>query len=144
MSNIDWPRDTADFLDRAGQRPFFLYIHTIEPHEPWSVPAASLGQFGHIGIDKRDALHRTVSDFSMSTWGDWLAGREIGEVDQSEKATVALGKLRTSVDSYNHLYDASVFVADKNVGEVIEVLKKKGVWDKAIYVFSVGPWRRNV
>jgi arylsulfatase A-like enzyme len=135
LTILDWPKDTADFLDRVGSRPFFLYIHTIEPHDPWSAPPESLERFGHIGIDTRIKIRRTVADFSMATWGDWLAGRAIGTKDESDKALQALDDLRTLVDSIDQLYDSGVFWADRNVGDVIEVLKERGVWDKAVFVF---------
>jgi len=38
-------------------------------------------------------------------------------------------------DSFSLLYDAAVISADKNLADVINVLKKHGVWDSAVFIF---------
>jgi choline-sulfatase len=134
-SDVDWPGDTRAFLDRAGDGPFLLYIHTIEPHDPWDTPTGIIAELGHIGVTTRTRVHRNLADFSMATWGDWIAGRSVGADDETEKAESALRNLLEMRDSGSALYNASVRYADRNVADVIEVLKARGVWDRSIFVF---------
>ena len=95
LSNIDWPKDTAAFLDRVGQQPFFLYIHTIAPHDPWSAPPEALKRFGHIGIDTRHAIHRAdvLAEPSGQPLQHLVANRmSVGVVDQLEVVDIHKSK----------------------------------------------------
>ncbi len=160
----DWPRDTGAFLDRAGDEPFLLFLHTLEPHNAWKTPTEFVAPFGHIGVTERDEFRRHLHEFGQSTWGgnwvnalksepgggarvevddgdfllkwgEWVVSREIDAAGFNERADIASQALLDMPDTINVLYDASVLYADRNVADVVEVLKARGVWDRAIFVF---------
>jgi arylsulfatase A-like enzyme len=161
-SAADWPRDTRVFLDHAGAEPFLLYLHSTEPHDTWQTPTEFITPFGHVGVTARDDIHRHMHEFSSSTWGgdwvkalagegkkfpaekegdillkwgQWVATRENDSDELSDNASIASETLMGMSDSVNVLYDASVRYADQNIADVIDILKARGVWDRAIFVF---------
>jgi arylsulfatase A-like enzyme len=135
IPHVPWPRYTRAFLDRAGDRPFFLYIHTLEPHNPSVTPTEVIARFGHIGVTTRQSFRRNKNDFSRAVWGDLFGGHPIGTAGDAGKANSALQNMLAMRDSSSQLYDAAVRYADRNVADVIEVLKARGVWDRSIFVF---------
>ena len=40
------PEYVAHLLDRVGSRPFYLYLHSVEPHNPYRTPKRLIERFG--------------------------------------------------------------------------------------------------
>jgi arylsulfatase A-like enzyme len=123
------------FLDHAGDRPFFLNVHTMEPHDVYWTPYSYVQTFGHISPDVKTTLETSLREFNAASLTDFLAERPPGTTDTTAVQSEALMRLDAHREEFDLLYDASVLWADHNAGEVIEELKQRGVWDKSIFIF---------
>jgi arylsulfatase A-like enzyme len=100
----------ADWLERHGDRPFLLFVHTYEIHWPYRAPPdfAELFHAGGVGpLDPRDAedgafLQKALTD--------------------AQKASVVAA------------YDAGIAYTDAVVGRFLAKLREKGVLEHAIVV----------
>ena len=103
-------RATAWLRERRDERPFFLYLHTLDPHDPYLPPAAELERWSPgtnagfaAGTDKLvSRLHQTLTHRS--------------EVAETAAALEAL-------------YDAEIAANDRGFGELLKVLEETGELD---------------
>jgi arylsulfatase A-like enzyme len=126
--------DVRGFLDRSAGAPFFLYLHTMEPHQPFNVASRYISRFGHAPMDERENYRAAWHLYRELRAVDWAARRPIGSTDNTpaqEAAMSYLASLRPTVDL---VYDAAVSSADDHLRQVIEVLKAKGAWDQALFI----------
>lgn len=124
-------RAAVHWLDEgARERPVFLYLHTIEPHEPYDPPAAYRRRFA--------ADARTPGAGSE---------RQLDELLASGKPLAA----RVRHDLVE-LYDAEIAASDAAFGELMEMLRARGRYDDALIVFCAdhgeelgdhGAWRHG-
>jgi arylsulfatase A-like enzyme len=94
------------------EQPVFMYLHTIEPHDPYTPGPRSLARFDR-----------------------GFAGRCDGSVEGLEE--VGCVRPQVSRDDIEHLidlYDAEVFEADEGFGGFLEVLRKAGRYQDALIV----------
>jgi len=106
-----------NFINKHGDKPFYLYIGTIDPHvsyrgrQPWLdeyYPKPYHGRF------KKNVMGKTV-----------------------EK--MATGKLRvskTDKERVKAIYDSTVSFNDKHLGRVLEALEAKGIRDKTMIIIT--------
>jgi arylsulfatase A-like enzyme len=143
------PRQNVDrgaierLLNRAGNTPtnptgagpFFFYFHTTETHNPFNAPFRITNRFGQV----KDAQRRKMEEFVTGLRGlsiiDWSTGKLVGTTDNSVLQNRTMDDLVSMEDTVNVLYDSAVWWADANLKSVIDVLKRRGVWDKAIFIF---------
>ncbi len=104
----DWIK-TADL-----KRPFFLYIHTGEPHSPYTPPAA---------LRKLYAPEDFPDGFGSI---DHLKRLRAEKLDNESQ--ISSGMLS--------LYDAEVAWADKNFKEIIGALKSRGLYQNSLVAFT--------
>jgi arylsulfatase A-like enzyme len=126
--------DAEAFLRAHQDDPFLLYLHTMEPHEPFHTPAPVISRFGHVGVDEREnfrALWLRLNDLRSA---DWSAGRPIGTTDNSSEQREILRYLSEHRDAYELLYDAAVADADAHLGRTIDVLKAAGLWERSLFI----------
>jgi len=115
-----WSTDVTEaalaWLDReTGEGPFFLYLHTVDPHAPYAPPA-----------DIRARFASTVPDDGRGGLS-WLKRLGRGEIPVTP---ALLADLRA-------LYDAEVAANDASFGELVAGLGRRGlVDDTAIVVLS--------
>lgn len=130
----DRSADAGKFLAQHGQQPFLLYLHTMEPHEPFHTPAPVINRFGHIGIDDRENFRALWARLNELRSADWSAGRPRGATDNSAEQTEIIRFLNDHRDGYELLYDAAVAHADEHLGQTIAVLRRLGLWDRVIFI----------
>ena len=95
-------------------RPFFAFIHYMEPHLPYRPPARFVSRF----LDTRDALRaRGVNQHALK-----FMGRRIPMTSEDFEL---LGRL----------YDAEISYADHCIGEVVEGLRANRLLDNTLLVF---------
>ena len=127
--------DLRPWLDSLGQAPFFLYVHNVEPHNPYDCRDAELKQFAMpIDPPMRTAAKNGYDYYRHLTRVDFREGRDPGETDNTvlQNASLAfLDELRAPVSV---MYDAQVALADARVGGLIETLKDEGVWDNTLFL----------
>jgi arylsulfatase A-like enzyme len=110
--NIAFSFFKKNLAGRKTERPFFMFINLIEPHSPYN----SSEQFHY----------RFVSDRSVTIeenmWREFYSG----------KKTFTENEIR----HLNELYDAEILYVDYVVGQMIEELKAKGIWEKTVFIVT--------
>jgi len=99
---------------RDTDRPFFLYVHTIDPHAPYAPPSPYLEAFAS------DVEDPTVGEVET------VRGLVLGTVEPS----AALGR------DLRQLYDAEVAANDASFGRLLDRLEELGELDDTIVVFT--------
>jgi arylsulfatase A-like enzyme len=133
-SDNDRAADVATYLAAAGGNPWFLYLHTMEPHGWFQVPVRYLPPRRHVGIDERETLRAIwFRHNELRSW-DWARGLPRGTTDHGTEQAAIGRLLSTQRATVNLLYDAGVRQADEHLGKVVTELKRSGAWDRAIFV----------
>lgn len=130
--------DAAGFIDQAAGRPFLLYLHGMEVHEPHLVPSIYTQRIAHVSIDDKVRLsddwilYRSLREFDSVRGGARGSSDPAGDRAAAQAATMQrFADSRAVIDD---LYDASVLWADDNVGKVIRLLKERGLWDRSVFI----------
>ncbi|HKK71289.1 MAG TPA: sulfatase [Candidatus Krumholzibacteria bacterium] len=105
---------SREWLGRHGDdRPWYLWVHFNDPHEP---TRAADAQLRAIGVDEAvlDDPHRGA----LERWGDRDAGTYLG--NRASEAEVR-DMLRTKIA----LYDATIRQVDLEIGLILELLQRR-------------------
>ncbi len=110
--------DVLQWLDdRPTEKPFFLYVHTIDPHVPYRPPAEHLALYG-------DPSYRGRVDFSR---------------DATLLENVKLGRLRLDERDKAHLqalYDGEITYTDVHFSAILDGLDRRGLSDDTMVVLT--------
>lgn len=110
--------DVIEWLDaRDAARPFFLYVHTIDPHVPYLPPAAELALYDP------DPYEGPI-DFNRDR--ELLEKIKAGTQATNERDRVHL----------EALYDAEITYHDHHFGSIMEALERRGLADDTMVVFT--------
>jgi arylsulfatase A-like enzyme len=109
-ADIDWMRKHADELNRHAvpwlrayqRRPFFLYVHYIDPHDPYQNP------------DMIDGRSPFLPGYAGPVAGDWIHGIYVGRLKLQDP--------RRDVAHINALYDSEVRYVDRHLGELLAAI----------------------
>jgi len=115
------------WLDAVGDQPFFLYVHNVEPHDPYD-GAPDVAPPVQAQVNRLLDRHREL------TRVDWLAGEPLGTTRneaQQDEVSAELAGLRIPVDA---LYDADVERADALLASTVAELRARGRLDRTILV----------
>lgn len=105
---------TFELLEKHRGEPVFLYIHTVDPHDPYQ-PEKEYRIF--------------ESDYD-------------GTIDGSAKSLARLERLprdkvpREHVEQVEALYDAEIRHNDEQFGKLIDKIKQLGLYDRSIIIFT--------
>jgi arylsulfatase A-like enzyme len=106
------------FIARTEQgRTGFYYLHMLEPHAPYTPPQEYLDRFA------RDPEY---DGQFLGAPNEVLIGSMHGRYTANERDTAYV----------TDLYDANIAYADAVVGQMIEVLKRAGLYERAIVVVT--------
>jgi len=134
-TNAGIPADAAAWLDqRDASQPWFLYLHTMEPHQAFLAPYAEVKRFGHVPIDVKVQLSDLWFEYAGLRRVDVGQGKLAGTTDTTaalDKARDGLNRLRPE---YELLYAAAVREADGHLGAVIADLKRRKLWDQTLFI----------
>jgi len=99
-------------------KPFFLFINDIEPHQPYTPPADDAARFVHPGT--------TPSEIADAAAFTALLGLrfDLG-LEEISARRLAL---------WSDLYDAELFSLDREIGVLIDRLRKDGLLDSTVVV----------
>ncbi len=114
-AEIEWMRKHADTINahavpwlRAHQdRPFFAYVHYIDPHDPYENP--DMVAFG--------GRSPYMPDYTGPVAGDWIHGIYNGRLELADPAR--------DVPYIRALYDSEVHYVDRFIGELLASLDPK-------------------
>ena len=118
----------AAWLGRVDTEPFFLYVHSVEPHNPELAVGSGVPQSTLDTVETRYRAYRTL------TRVDWDEKQPLGTTDNTDEQVQALSQLSAIRGAVLILYDAAVRNADGNVGKVIKVLEERGFWENTLFV----------
>jgi arylsulfatase A-like enzyme len=135
LDDISRLENVRRFLSRAGDRPFFLYVHTMEPHNPYLVPDRYIARFGHDPTDQMDEYHESMLRYTGFNHADWKAGRPLGTSDYTGRQDELLAYFKSQEAAVQVVYDAAVLYADANAQNLVDELRRNDLWNKAIYIF---------
>src|SRR5262245_8683513 len=95
-----------------GRAPFFLYLHTVEPHAPYSPPLAFRQRFAP-GVPDGLSQMRTVK---------LLHERKLAPTPEIRRGLLAL-------------YDAEIAANDAAFGALLDLLVRRDLWQDTLIVF---------
>lgn len=107
--------DTLKFIDEAGDKPFFTYIQTIDPHVPYDPPAEDLKLYDarpYDGPVRPRSTGNLLEDYK----------RKKVELNSRDKRHLEA------------LYDGEITYHDRQFGKFVKALKNKGVLDNTVFV----------
>jgi len=103
------------WLTSVGRRPFFLWLHLMDPHSPYYPTAAAYRELTGRRVSPRRA--RYVNAF----WS---------------RCDLTPPRLEAKKNSVVELYDAGIRSVDGQVGRLVEHLKRQGQWDQCVFVLT--------
>lgn len=115
-------------------RPFFLYVHNLEPHNPEFFAPPHTPGFRDVSEPLRQRIAEHYKQYRTATRLDFDQGRPPGTTEVAAIQDQHVQGLVALLDDYNELYDASVRLADQRVGSVIRALKDRGEWDHTLFI----------
>lgn len=126
-------RAAFSWLDENRGRPFFLYLHTMEPHAPYAPPGQT-PEPAALSDEEAEAME-VLRERSLARFGEsadvvpgsmtWMQGLHRGILSAKPSRVQALLKL----------YDGEIERNDRNFGRLLEHLKEKGLYDDTVVVF---------
>jgi arylsulfatase A-like enzyme len=122
------------WLDRVGERPFFLYVHNVEPHDAYIAPFETVQRFGSVSEGERARVNKLLNRFRRLTRADFEQGQLPGATDNTGTQRAVLSRMRSLGPALSALYDGDIHLADERLGSVVAALERRGVWDDAIFV----------
>ncbi len=111
----------CDYLEnRPPDRPFFAFVGFPDPHHPFTPSSESLELFE--GVDVQASYDPTGEGIRHSPVAQ--AGTDISGLTMEERRTIL-----------RHTY-AMVYQIDQAVGQVMDGLKRAGLWETTVIVFT--------
>jgi arylsulfatase A-like enzyme len=99
------------WLNNLGDRRCFLWVHLMDPHNPYYPPKAALCAIGEPGMSARRAQK------TNALWS---------------RDDLSPGRLQRSKEKIVSLYDAGVYWVDKQICRLVETLKQLKRWDETV------------
>ncbi len=116
-------RSAADYLrDYARPEPWFCYVGFPGPHEPWDTPEPWASAYEPGDMAPPRAEPRSVTGRPVGMLDDRLA-------DRPAVSPPEIAALRAD-------YAGGVSLIDDLVGEILEVVRSRGEWERTIVVFT--------
>lgn len=112
-------------MDKLGEGPFFLYLHLLDPHTPYS-PPDDLRQFAfrHFGLDV------SPKDWGATGLDDKQVRDFLEEVGYGRKRPEPEGEVIKA------LYCGDIAEADRAFGYLVKRLKDKGLYDDSLIIVT--------
>ncbi|MFH0903555.1 MAG: sulfatase [Pseudomonadota bacterium] len=110
-------RDALAWLSKTKERPFFLYIQTIDPHVPYQVP--------------KEYWRR----YHSADYHGWIGP----SLDGHEQAAISKGRKKASAADYQWiraLYDGEVSYHDEHLGRFLAATRQLGILDRTLLVVT--------
>lgn len=99
---------------RDPQRPFFLYIHSLDPHSPYEPPARFLSDVNAPRVFSDRELRQLHNDFQKNPNGNFRARLGLAQ----------------------RLYDDEVHYNDDSIGRLVDTLKELGLYEDTLIVVT--------
>lgn len=103
------------WLTSVAQRPFFLWLHLMDPHSPYYPPPAALREFS--GREMSPSRARYLNEF----WN---------------RSDPPVSRFEAKKDSILELYDAGIRFVDSQVARLVAHLQRFHLWDRCLFVLT--------
>jgi len=131
---VDGPQVSRQLRTRPD-KPFFFYIHNIEPHNPHNALPQLISRFGSVSPQTRGTIGRLVRrNYNSQLKWDWDHGQALGTSDKTAAIDAVLAQLHPLLTQHKLLYDAVVLEADMRVASVVKSLKADGLWKNTLFI----------
>ncbi|MCA9521668.1 MAG: sulfatase [Myxococcales bacterium] len=113
-------KEVIQWVDKHGsQKPFFLYLQTVDPHLPYRPPM----EFRKMYFDFKKGKKPKLNPNNTGTIADWLQkhGRSLPPRDW---------------EYYVALYDGEITYTDHYFGQFIDFLRKKKILDDTLIIVT--------
>ena len=110
----------------AGLR-FFLYLHLVDPHAPYKPSAEALAEHA-LPVPDRFPNQKVLHEYETFL----IQGKGVDENGKPWRRMFPEGH----IEYLSSLYDASIATGDKCLGELVEALRKMGLEDTTLVVFT--------
>ncbi len=128
-------RQVDEWLDRYPDKPFFLYLHNMAPHNPSRAEPRHLQSLGYrVAQETRKEISKLLRRYRRLTRVDFVNGRTPGATDNTADQRQVMERLADLGDALSRLYDAQVRADDERVGSVVSALRRRGVWDDTLFI----------
>jgi len=104
---------SRDWLANIAGRPFFLWLHLMDPHAPYYPAEEALGLLGYSHLDASRARYLN------SYWNR-------GQLD--------VKRYKPYLNEVTALYDASIRWLDAQVARLVDTLRRQCLWDNVVMV----------
>jgi len=102
----------SEMLEQANGKPFFIYLHIREPHDPFIMPKPFLGRFQSAFVEHSEELKKFGDTFHISY------------VDEDDNP-----------DLLKKIYDENLAYGDWVAGQILALVKQKNLSEQTITVF---------
>lgn len=128
-------RKASQWLDSLdGDAPVFLYVHTVEPHNPEFADPAFIEQLGSVPVETIASVEARFRDYRSLTRADWDSEQPLGTTDNTDAQHDVLSLLDRLKGPIDVLYDATVLEADEGVSQLIARLEELELWDDTLFI----------
>lgn len=108
----------------SDSRPLFLKVSFARPHSPYDPPQRVLDEYK--GIAMPPAAH-----------GEWSDGIGADLTDPNKNKEAAFGQFAPEyIDNSRRHYYAAITFIDEQIGHLIEALKKNGMYENTLIIFT--------
>jgi len=107
--------EACTWLASVGRRPFFLWLHLMDPHAPYYPKDEALALMGF----------RSLTPFRARYLNSYWNRSDLGS-----------GRLARHRDQVVALYDAGIRWVDAQLARLIERLRSSRTWDNCIFAFT--------
>jgi len=105
----------CEWLSGIAGKPFFLWLHLMDPHSPYHPPRQALELMGDHGVT--DSRARYLNSF----WS---------------RSDIGVGRLQRHREEIIRLYEAGIRWADEQVGTLVNAIRRFGMWDQCVLALT--------
>ncbi len=120
-------RVALPWIEAHREEPFFLYLHSTDPHYPYQPPAAEEARFAN---PAETAAFDHDYDILSGAVGTYAGGAVFNRATARAKGVDPDRWVRRALDRY----DAEIAFNDKNIGRLIDKLRELGILDNTLVV----------
>ncbi len=120
----------VSWLDRAGDRPFFLWLHIMEPHSPY-LPPPPLNRFFDrdyttaTDLEINEALYRLlIEQYPGTPPREYASYQDLGLTKQE------------LMEHARGLYDGDIRFGDRELGRFLRALGERSLWDRTLLMVT--------
>jgi arylsulfatase A-like enzyme len=114
-------------LKNLDRRPFFIWLYYWDPHAPYQPPERYLRL---IDQGLTDLADHSPEEGRLPA----VRGSNLLLLTQLNRGTITLTEVQRR--ELMRLYDAEIAFVDDGIGQVVQALKRMGLWDKTLIILN--------